>query len=122
MAFAIFFLWGFGYETVVARLRIDLNGTIISSRDVPPSRGARYVTEYVVRGPDGRESAYVADPTDASLPRSMPIGTYIRKERGHFYYDRNGHRVDDFSVSFYTLMSALALALLIWSLSLWRAQ
>jgi len=119
---ALFFIWGLGYETVGRRLRIDLNGTIISSRDVPPSRGPRYVTEYTLRGPDGRDSTYTAGPTDASLPRSMPVGTYIRKEPGHFYYERNGDRVDDFPIPFYSLMLFLAAALLVWSLVVWRSQ
>jgi hypothetical protein len=42
--FSLWILWGFGFETVGTRLRIQLNGAVISSRDIPPSRGPRYAT------------------------------------------------------------------------------
>jgi hypothetical protein len=45
---AFWIMWGFGYETVWARFSTEVDGTIISSRDVPSTGAPRYTTEYVV--------------------------------------------------------------------------
>jgi hypothetical protein len=79
LIFGLFILWGFGYETVGSRLKTQLEGVVVSSRDIPSTGAPRYATEYTLRGPDGRESLYVAGATDASLPRSMPVGTSLKK-------------------------------------------
>jgi hypothetical protein len=63
-----------------------------------------------LRGPGGRESVYTAGPTDASLPRSMPVDTYLEKQRWHLDYEKNGQLVDDFGVFFYGMMLGIALA------------
>lgn len=120
--FSLWILWGFGFETVGTRLRIQLNGAVFSSQDIPPSRGPRYATEYVVRGPDGRRTSYIAGATDASLPRSMPVGTYIQKQKWRFYWKKNGERVDDFPIPFYALTNGIGIGLLSWCLVLWRRQ
>lgn len=117
--FAIYILWGFGYETVVARLRIEVDGVVVSSLDSPSKGAPRYATEYVVRGPDGRDQQYVAGATDADLPRSMPIGTQIKKLRWHLYYERDRRVVRDFPVAFYSAILGVALSFLIWSFLLW---
>jgi len=75
---AIYIAWGFGYETVVARLRIEADGVVVSSRDSPSVGAPRYATYYVLRGPDGQDHSYVAGATDADLPRNMPVGTKIK--------------------------------------------
>ena len=41
---------------------------------------------------------YIARPTDASLPRNMPVGTYLKKQKLHLYYERNEKRANDLSV------------------------
>jgi hypothetical protein len=71
--FGLFFLWGFGWDTVGRRLWTDVNGVIVDSRDVPSTGAPRYATEYTVRSVDGKETVYWAGPTDGSLPRSMPV-------------------------------------------------
>jgi hypothetical protein len=120
--FGLFILWGFGYETVGVRLTTQVEGVVVSSRDIPSTGAPRYATEYTLRGADGRESVYTAGPTDAFLPRSMPIGTSIKKQRWHLDYEKNGYRVDDFSIYFYALVMGGASACLIWSLLSWRHQ
>ncbi len=120
--FGLFILWGFGYETVGIRLMTQLEGVVVSSRDIPSTGAPRYVTEYTVRGPDGRESVYTAGPTDAFLQRSMPVGTSLKKQRWHLDYEKNGQRVDDFGVYFYGLVLGAGLACLIWSLLCWHRQ
>jgi len=120
LMFALFVLWGFGYETVGTRLKTQLEGVVLSSRDIPSTGAPRYVTEYSLRGTDGRESVYTAGPTDASLPRSMPVGTYLKKQRWRLDYEKNGQRVDDFGVFFYGTVLGIALACLVWSFLLWR--
>jgi hypothetical protein len=71
LLFGLWIIWGFGFDTVGRRLEIQFDGVVISSRDIPKTRGPRYATEYTLRGPDGQNHIYVAGPTDASLPRSM---------------------------------------------------
>jgi hypothetical protein len=120
-----FIFWGFGYQTVWQFLNIDIAGVVITSKDVP-SRGApRYVTEYVVRSSDGQDHAYVAGATDASLPRSMPVGTQIKKERGSLYYERNGEWFS-FPFTFYTIVLTGAFCCFVYALagtlSLWRSM
>jgi hypothetical protein len=110
------------YETVGARLKTEVDGVVISSRDVPSTGAPRYATEYTLRGPDGRETIYVAGATDASLPRSLPVGTTLKKERWHLDYEKNGERVEDFGVFFYASIIGIALACVVWSFVLWRRQ
>ena len=107
----ILVLWGFGFETVGERLRTQVAGVVVSSKDVLVS--GRRGTEYVVRGSDGQDQFYAAGATDASLPRSMPVGTHLKKERWHLYYERDGRRVDDFPIVFYSVVLTLALGCII---------
>jgi hypothetical protein len=122
MIFGFFIIWAFGFDTVGRRLDLQLDGIVVSSRDIPPTRGPRYVTEYALRGPDHVDRVYVAGPTDASLPRSMPAGIYLKKRRGHLYYEQNGQRVDDFPVLFYVLTVGMGCSLVIWSLVVLRRK
>ena len=79
--FGLFILWGFGWETIGRRLQTHVDGVIVASRDVPSTGYPRYATEYKVRDTHGDEQVFWAGATDASLPRSMPVGTRIRKQR-----------------------------------------
>src|SRR5713101_5616535 len=92
IVFGLFILWGFGWDTVGRRLQIEFSGIVVASRDVPSTGAPRYATEYTIRGPDGKEQVFRAGPTDGSLPRSMPVGTNIRKERWHNDLERDGRR------------------------------
>jgi hypothetical protein len=118
----LFIFWGFGYETVGKFLYTQVEGTIVSKRYIPPTKGPRYATEYLLRTPDGNETIYVAGPTDASLPRNMPIGTYLRKQRWSFSYERNGQRVSDFGslLPFYGVFLSIGFVCLVRSFVLRR--
>jgi hypothetical protein len=89
----LWILWGFGCQTAWRFFQTSVEGTIIVSSDAP-SRGApRYASAYVVRSDDGREQSYIAGPTDASLERSLPVGTRLRKDIWSFSYEVNDRRV-----------------------------
>jgi hypothetical protein len=120
LLFAIFILWGFGFGTVVNRLNTQLEGVIVASRDIPATGAPRYETEYVLHAQDGSETNYVAGPTDASLPRSMPVGTSVKKHRWRLDYERDGQRVDDFGIAFYAMILSIAVGCLVWSFVLFR--
>jgi hypothetical protein len=122
LLFGFWIVWGFGFQTVGARLEAHMDGVVISSRDIPVTRGPRYATEYTLRGPDGQNQKYIAGATDASLPRSMPVGTYLKKRRWHLSYERNNQHVDDFPLFFYQLVLGIALGCLVWSGILWHGQ
>jgi hypothetical protein len=79
-------------------------------------RNIRYADRTVVKVSTQRA------PPDAFLPRSMPIGTSIKKQRWHLDYEKNGYHVDDFPIYFYALVMGGASACLIWSLLSWRHQ
>ena len=115
-------IWAFGIASLGNRLWIQLHGTVTSSRDIPSTRGPRYATEYTIRDSDGRELHYTAGPTDASLPRSMPVGTTLNKQRWRLGYEQNGKWVDDFGAAFYVVVLAIAFTCLAWSIVLWRTQ
>src|SRR4029453_1988587 len=115
IVFGPFILWGFGWETVGRRLRTTVHGVIVASRDVPSTGAPRYATEYTVRGADGKEQLFWAGPTNGSLPRSMPVGTHIRKERWHLEYERDG-RPQGFPYIFYSSVLGVAVSLVVWGI------
>jgi hypothetical protein len=119
---ALWIGWGFGFSTIGSRLYQELDGVVISSQDVPPTRDARYRTDYVLRGSDGSKYSYVAGATDASLPRSLPVGTHLTKRRWHLDYERDGQTIDDFPIAMYVIVIGIGLMCLRWSFSLWRHQ
>jgi hypothetical protein len=45
---------------------------------------------YTIRRADGSAVSYVAGPTMASLPRSMPVGTVILKKKWETGYEIDG--------------------------------
>jgi hypothetical protein len=119
--FGLWILWGFGLETLGSRLMANVEGTIISSRDIPyPLAPARHGTEYTLRTTDGSNVLYVAGATDATLPRYIPVGTYIKKRRWRLSYERNGHEIDDFALPFYAAFLSFGVASLIWGVKLSR--
>jgi len=121
VVFGLFILWGFGWETVGLRLKTDVDGIIVASRDIPSTGAPRYVTEYTVRGADGNAQVFLAGPTDGSLPRSMPVGTHIRKKRWHLGYERDGRR-EGFPYIFYSVFLAIGLGLVIRGIFIFRSQ
>lgn len=117
---ALWFLWGFGLQTVWARLATEVDGIVVSSRDVPSKGAPKFVTEYVIRGADAREFQYVAGATDASLERSIPVGSQITKKWGELGYHLNGRWVS-FPIYFYSaILGAAFFALFRAALLQWR--
>jgi hypothetical protein len=113
--FGLFLMWGFGWDTVGRRLRLAVDGVIVATLDVPATGAPRYATEYTIRIADGTEQTLWAGPTDGSLPRSMPVGTRIRKERWHLNYERDGRTVE-FPYVFYCVVLTIAASLVVWGL------
>ena len=108
-------LWAFGVMTVWARLNTELDGTIVSSRDVPFTGAPRYGTDYIIRGTDGRDHVYAAGCTDASLQRSMPVGTHIHKERWSLGYERDSRWISFPTVS-YSGMLGVSFSAIFWGM------
>jgi hypothetical protein len=115
-AWSLFMIWAFGINTRGLRLWAQFDGVVTTSRDIPPNRGPRYSTEYTLRGPEGQETHYTSGPTDASLPRSMPVGTSLKKDRWHLDYERDGRRVDDFPLLPYMAILTLVFGCFGWSI------
>jgi hypothetical protein len=123
IVFGLWILWGFGFETVGTRLMTNVEGTIISSQDLPyPLAPARHGTEYTIRTPYSGNVRYIAGATDASLPRNMPVGTYLKKQRWRLSYERNGQEINDFGVPFYLGFLSIAVVCLVWGVKLGREQ
>jgi len=110
LIYGLYLLYGFGWDTVGRRLLIDVNGTVVASRDEPAARTPRYATYYIVRGRDGREQTLISGATDASLRRSMPVGTRIRKQKWRLDYERDGVR-EEFNTPFYAFVLLIGAAL-----------
>jgi hypothetical protein len=113
--FSLFVFWGFGYQTVWPFLNLELEGVVISTKDIPSTGAPRYVTDYIFRSSNGQNHTYVAGPTDASLPRSMPVGTQIKKQSWNLYYERNGEWYS-FPFVFYSIVLTAALGCVVYAL------
>lgn len=111
-----------GVSTAWRRLDLQLDGQVIASRDIPPTRGPRYATEYTLRAENGREEKYLAGCTDDSLPRSMPVGTYLKKQRWQLFYERNGEKVDDYGLWSPALFVCVAICAFAWSIEIRRRE
>jgi hypothetical protein len=121
IAMGLFILFGFGFETVGMRLWIDVDGTVTSSIDVPDTHSPRYITDYFIRGADGRATTYTAGATDGSLARSLPAGTRIIKRRWDLGYSVDGRWVA-FPKYFYAPLLGLGLGLLVYGVSRQRQE
>jgi len=120
--FALWIMWGFGFQTLWARYNTELEGVVVSSRDMPPNGGPRYATEYVVRDDRGHETHYVAGATDGSLERSIPAGSRIEKKWGQLGYRLNG-QWRSFPIAFYSAIMGAAFFGLFWAALLqWRGK
>jgi hypothetical protein len=118
----LWILWGFGIETLWTRYVIDVEGTVVSSRDVPSKGAPRYATEYVIRGADGHDHQYVAGATDASLDRSLPVGSQIQKKWGQLGYEVNGEW-QNFPIYAYSASFGAAFFAFFWAALLqWRSK
>lgn len=114
-------LYGFGWQTVGRRLLLQADGTIVASRDEPAKGAPRYATEYKVRGPGGSEQVLWSGATDASLARSMPVGTRIKKVRWQLGYERDGAWVG-FPYVFYDVVLGVGLGVVLLGISGWLSE
>ncbi len=84
------------------RASIELNGTIVASDTTcMQPQNNRCATEYIVENAAHSREKYIAGPTDHSLPRRLPIGTTVAKEKWSLSYRLNGRETDDFPLQFY---------------------
>jgi hypothetical protein len=107
----------FGINEIVQRMNIEVDGVVVSSQT---TTGNRPVTIYLIRGSDGREHEHVAGPTDKSLPRRLPEGTYLKKKKYELSYIKNGEVMNDFPLFFYLTACGLGVLIGWWSYSQWR--
>jgi len=120
---ALWILWGSGYKMLWKHLLTDVEGTVISAQDIPwPLAPGQQATEYVFRSPGGQTFPYVARPTDPSLPGSIPVGTYIKKQRWHLSYNKDGKQVNDFGILFYAGNLTIAAACLTRGIRLFKSE
>jgi hypothetical protein len=115
---ALWALWAFGYRTVWQRYNTQVEGVVVSSVDTPATGVPRYATAYVIRGDDGINRFYTAGPSDASLRRSIPVGTRIDKKYGELGYWIGGRWIA-FPVMFYSPILFLALGVLLSAAVTW---
>jgi hypothetical protein len=105
-------LYGMGYQTVFERYKLQLDGVVVESHDIPSKGASRYETEYLIRDQAGHDQLYIAGPTDASLQRSLDVGTKIHKNYGDLGYSINESWVE-FPTYFYSIVMVIAVALLV---------
>ena len=117
LATAAVFCFLFSSNEILQRALIDVDGRIVSSQTTSGNRPSTY---YVVRGSDGVDSEYVAGATDSSLPRHLPVETYIKKHKYDLSWQKNQVIVDDFPLYFYMGIYGIAFALSYWSFAQWR--
>lgn len=123
--FALWLLFGFGYETVWQRLVVGVDGTIIESTDSPFKGAPRYSTVYKLRTTDHQLVTYISGANDSSLLRSMVVGTYVHKKKWELGYQKDQEWVA-FPISFYLVVLGSAVLLLLRSMVFyykrWRNQ
>jgi len=102
------------YATVLEHFVARFDGVVVARTDgahYPPWTRNR-ATRYVIRGADGRDRIYDADPSEGGV-YGFPIGTVMKKERWHLEYEANGRSVNDFPFPLYFFFVILDSGLLI---------
>ena len=85
-------------STIGQRLNIEAKGTIVE-REM--GSGPRHSTLYKIKQADGSLQTLLSGPTDASLPRDLPSGVYVEKQRWHLGYSIDGKYRVGFPIEFY---------------------
>ena len=88
---AIFVLLGCGalymsYVTFAGRLEIAVDGTILSRQAFTYYQRPHAL--YTVTASDGATRTFESGPSDASLPRDLPVGSHVTKRKGAQLYSR----------------------------------
>jgi len=117
LAIAAIGCMAFGISETVQRMNMEVDGVIVSSQT---TEGSRHATVYIIRGPDGRDSEYVAGASDRFLPRRLPEGTYLKKKKYELSFIKNGEVINDFPLTFYLTACGLGVLVGWWSYSQWR--
>jgi hypothetical protein len=120
-ALALFAAWMLfmGGREPLQRLWIAVDGTVVSAETTTSNRT---VTRYVLRTRDGQQMEYVAGPTDYSLPRRLPVGTVLHKERWRLSFVRDGREVNTFPILFYVVLVLGGLGLEVFAYRLWKLK
>jgi hypothetical protein len=115
--------WLFAGSEIYLRAAIELNGTVVSSETscMQPANN-RCATQYIVEAPDRSRHTYIAGPTDKALPRRLPVGTVINKDKWQLFYSINGREVNDFPVVFYSTILMLGLMCAVWGYTILRRK
>jgi len=102
-----------GAEPIWDRLQISVEGTIIARQDIAKdARTHGPATAFSLRDSDGSLTSYTATDVGTSLPRTMPVGTSIAKQRWELSYAMNDRPVNDFPLTNYIAFLAAGLACL----------
>ena len=94
----IWFLYIVG-STVVGRLLIETDGTVVVRQQVNNPRPGTF---YTLRAADGHLYSFASGASDSSLSRDFAVGSQITKRKWDLGYFVDGRRVDDFEITFYT--------------------
>lgn len=108
-------IWLFAGSEIYQRAAIELNGTVVSSNtSCMQPQNNRCATEYVIEGSKQSRITYIAGPTDKALPRRLPVGTVIVKDKWALAYSINGQHIDDFPIGFYVALLVFGLCCIWW--------
>jgi len=115
------FMWAlptlfFASCEVTARAGLDVSGTVVGSLTAcQQPQNNRCVTTYTLQPASGAGNTFVyqAGPNDASLQRDLLVRTEISKQKWALAYRINGRLIDDFPITFYGIVAAVGMALLL---------
>ncbi|MBC3883806.1 hypothetical protein [Undibacterium griseum] len=88
---------------IYGRASIEIDGVVINQEVVcqQPSNN-RCVTNYLIKKNSVESQIiYSAGPTDQSLPRNLPVGAELKKEKWKLKFELNGKIINDFPIDFY---------------------
>ena len=99
---------------VLEHLLAQFDGVVVARTDDVhyPFWTRNLATRYVVRGFDGRDRVYYADPSEGHL-NGFPIGTRVTKQRWRMEYEENGQTRNDFPFAIYAFWLMFDFALLV---------
>src|SRR5438309_567348 len=97
-------------DTVIGRLLIETDGTVVSRQTIPKARPNAI---YTMRAPGGDIFTFTSGASDASLPRDFLVGSHVTKRKWDLSYTVNGQRISNFPVTFYGVLSGIG-ASLVW--------